>query len=232
MATNAKSSSTEVRPTKRQKTDTTTLADPNAGRFYRRQLPNTCIPYESSEGIRLFQRALQTGFMKNHFMLMAQFRTQDEPAYCGLATLAMCLNALGQDPQRAWKGVWRWYSESMLDCCSPLAEVKQHGITLEKFCCLARCNGLKLPEIHRPPERDCDTGVAESLSAFREAVRRCCQQTEHVLVVSYSRRGLGQTGDGHFSPIGGYDKETDSVLILDVARYVKSWFHSCFHRGD
>jgi len=30
---------------------------------------------------------------------------------------------------------------------------------------------------------------------------------------------LGQTGDGHFSPIGGYHAAKDLVLILDVARF-------------
>ena len=30
---------------------------------------------------------------------------------------------------------------------------------------------------------------------------------------------MGQTGDGHFSPIAGYDDETDRVLVMDVARF-------------
>jgi len=30
---------------------------------------------------------------------------------------------------------------------------------------------------------------------------------------------LGQTGDGHFSPIGGYHAEKDLVLIMEVARF-------------
>ena len=33
---------------------------------------------------------------------------QDEPAYCGLASLAMTLNTLNIDPRRTWKGPWRW----------------------------------------------------------------------------------------------------------------------------
>lgn len=34
---------------------------------------------------------------------------QDEPAYCGLASLAMTLNTLNIDPRRTWKGPWRWW---------------------------------------------------------------------------------------------------------------------------
>lgn len=40
-----------------------------------------------------------------------------------------------------------------------------------------------------------------------------------VVIVSYSRRGLNQTGTGHFSPIGGYHEGKDLVLIMDVARF-------------
>lgn len=38
-------------------------------------------------------------------------------------------------------------------------------------------------------------------------------------VCNYSRKVLGQTGDGHFSPVAAWDRETDSVLIMDVARF-------------
>jgi glutathione gamma-glutamylcysteinyltransferase len=40
-----------------------------------------------------------------------------------------------------------------------------------------------------------------------------------VLVVSYDRKGLDQTGAGHFSPIGGYHVGRDLALVLDVARF-------------
>jgi len=40
-----------------------------------------------------------------------------------------------------------------------------------------------------------------------------------VVFFSYLRSALGQTGTGHFSPIGGYNEEHDLVLIMDVARF-------------
>lgn len=46
----------------------------------------------------------------------------------------------------------------------------------------------------------------------RGGLRRC-------IAVAYSRKTLGQTGDGHVSPIGGYHAASDSVLIMDVARF-------------
>ena len=67
--------------------------------------------------------------MEGYFLLAEQFSTQDEPAFCGLASLTMVLNALSMDPKQQWKGVWRWYHERMLDCCRDLEEVKKSGIT-------------------------------------------------------------------------------------------------------
>lgn len=40
-----------------------------------------------------------------------------------------------------------------------------------------------------------------------------------VVIASYDRAGLDQTGSGHFSPIGGYHAAKDLVLVLDVARF-------------
>lgn len=45
--------------------------------------------------------------MESYFRLAEQFRTQDEPAFCGLSTLTMVLNALAVDPGRVWKGTCR-----------------------------------------------------------------------------------------------------------------------------
>ena len=66
--------------------------------YYRRLLPKTCISFCSKEGQEIFKEALSTGHMQCYFRLAAQFRTQDEPAYCGLSTLVMILNSLEVDP--------------------------------------------------------------------------------------------------------------------------------------
>jgi len=39
------------------------------------------------------------------------------------------------------------------------------------------------------------------------------------VLVNYSRRGVGQVGGGHFSPIAGYHPGADAFLVLDVAKY-------------
>lgn len=70
---------------------------------FRRPLNPPAVAFSSPEGRALFQRALASGTAEGFFPLVEQFSTQDEPAYCGLASLAMVLNALNVDPRRPWK---------------------------------------------------------------------------------------------------------------------------------
>lgn len=179
--------------------------------FYKRPLPPGCIAFSSEEGRTLFREALACGTMEGFFTLAEQFHTQAEPAFCGLGTLVMVLNALEIDPGRTWKGPWRWYAEEHLDCCRSLEDVARDGITLTQLACLARCHGA------RAQVSFADGSSPEEL---RAAVREAASSSgEPHVVVAYDRRTLGQTGSGHFSPIGGMHPERDLVLLLDVARF-------------
>jgi len=179
--------------------------------FYKRPLPDGCVAFSSTEGRTLFREALAQGTMEGFFPLIEQFHTQAEPAFCGLGTLVMVLNALAIDPGRAWKGPWRWYSEEQLDCCRPLDVIAREGITVNQLVCLARCNGAKADARFAD---DC------SLDAFRAAIQEATSSVGNMhLVVAYDRTTLGQTGTGHFSPIGGMNAARDLALLLDVARF-------------
>jgi glutathione gamma-glutamylcysteinyltransferase len=183
------------------------LAVPHS--HHRRPLPPDTIEFSSPQGRTLFAEALAQGGMHGYFKLAEQFHTQSEPAYCGLGSLVTALNALGIDPGRTWKGPWRWFSEELLDCCVPLAEVRDRGIALEELACLARCNGAHV--WHQHADND-------GLASFRHAVERAATG-DIALIASYDRASVGQTGSGHFSPIGGYHAARDLVLVLDVARF-------------
>ena len=57
-----------------------------------------------------------------------------------------------------------------------------------------------------------------TLDAFRTLAITTLQTRDEFLVVNYNRPDVGQTGGGHFSPVGAYDAATDRFLILDVTR--------------
>uniref|UniRef100_A0A453J7E6 glutathione gamma-glutamylcysteinyltransferase n=1 Tax=Aegilops tauschii subsp. strangulata TaxID=200361 RepID=A0A453J7E6_AEGTS len=179
--------------------------------LYRRVLPTPpAVEFASPEGRRLFAEALEGGTMEGFFSLVPHFQTQSEPAFCGLASIAVVLNALAIDPGRRWKGPWRWFDESMLDCCEPLHVVRSQGITFGKVVCLARCAGASVR---------CFRADHAAVHDLRAHLARCASSRDCHLIASYHRGHFKQTGGGHFSPIGGYHAGTDMALILDVARF-------------
>jgi glutathione gamma-glutamylcysteinyltransferase len=179
--------------------------------FYRRPLPAGAIAFSSEEGRSTFAEALAARGLDGYFRLAEQFHTQADPAFCGLGSLVVALNALAIDPGRLWKGPWRWFAEDLLDCCVPLEQVRARGLSLDELACLARCNGADVEVRH-------SAASAEDLGQFRRALEGCARGS-FVLIASYDRAALGQTGSGHFSPVGGYHAARDLVLLLDVARF-------------
>lgn len=59
------------------------------------------------------------------------------------------------------------------------------------------------------------------LAKFRSYIDESCRSNKGDLfiIANFDREVLGQTGSGHFSPVGGYHRERDLVLIMDVARF-------------
>jgi len=177
--------------------------------LYRRPLPSHAVALSSADGRRIFAEALASGGLDGYFPLAEQFHTQSDPAFCGLGSLVVALNALAIDPERLWKGPWRWFAEDLLDCCVPLAEVRERGLDIDELACLGRCNGAEV---------DVQRADAANLTSWRAALALAASG-EAVIVASYDRAAMGQTGGGHFSPIGGYHGTRDLALILDVARF-------------
>eukprot|EP00658_Telonema_sp_P-2_P035422 TRINITY_DN25762_c0_g1_i4.p1 TRINITY_DN25762_c0_g1~~TRINITY_DN25762_c0_g1_i4.p1 ORF type:complete len:378 (-),score=56.05 TRINITY_DN25762_c0_g1_i4:116-1249(-) len=198
--------------------------------IYRRPLPSTVVAFNSESGRKLFGEALSQGGLEgSYWSLSENFNTQSEPSSCGPGTLAMVLNSLAIDPQRKWKGVWRWFTEDLLiKCCFDSKKLESSGTTLTELAGCARCNGanvkLKLAS---------DEG--ETIETFRESLRRCTMDpssggnvgsdcglmvcSEERMVVSFDRGALQQTGTGHFSSIGAFHPEEDKVLVMEVARF-------------
>jgi hypothetical protein len=65
--------------------------------------------------------------------------------------------------------------------------------------------------------------------AFRQHVREVVSSASPLMLVSYSRKEFGQSGDGHFSPIGGFVRPTNlSPSPSPLGFFVSFLFHFCF----
>lgn len=85
---------------------------------------------------------------------------------------------------RTWlAGPWRWFDDSMLDCCEPLDKIQSQGITFGKVACLARCNGAKV-EPFRSDQSNIDH--------FRNRLISCSSSEDCHVIVSYLRTPLNQ----------------------------------------
>ena len=58
-----------------------------------------------------------------------------------------------------------------------------------------------------------------NLDFFRTIVHASTRRPNFHLVTNSSRKAVGQTGDGHFSPVIAFNTKFDGVLLLDVARF-------------
>ncbi len=58
-----------------------------------------------------------------------------------------------------------------------------------------------------------------NIDEFRAYLAEYMQSSNRFMIGNYYRPVINQKGGGHFSPIAAYDAVSDSILILDVARY-------------
>lgn len=158
----------------------------------------------------MFKEALDDGHMENFLPLVGNFTHQSDVAMCGPGSLAIVLNAVEADPGQVWRGIWRWYSDDMLECCETQENMKTKGVTFDQFACLAECHDLQVTARRHDQS---------SFEKFEKDIIESSTTNGQHLVVSFSRQTLGQTGIGHFSPIAGYHRQRRMVLVLDVARF-------------
>eukprot|EP01063_Lacrimia_lanifica_P015583 TRINITY_DN22289_c0_g1_i1.p1 TRINITY_DN22289_c0_g1~~TRINITY_DN22289_c0_g1_i1.p1 ORF type:complete len:402 (+),score=151.70 TRINITY_DN22289_c0_g1_i1:97-1302(+) len=181
--------------------------------IYRRQLPDSLVSFSSDDGRRLFREAMVQGGCEGYFALAEQFHTQNEPAYCGLGSLAMVLNALNiDDRSQVEKANIKHLTEDSLDVHVAMDVVRKEGITFDEFHCMALLNGAKVTA-KRHGEH--------SYEEFRADVERVCTATPtaEAMVVTFSRKYIGQTGSGHFSPLAALHPASSQALVLDTARF-------------
>jgi hypothetical protein len=82
--------------------------------------------------------------------------------------------------------------------------------------------GLQLRQLHAlllAKGLDARLRIADATlsdDTIRDELKANLATPDDYVIVNYSRAALGQEGGGHISPLGAYDEESDSFLILDV----------------
>ena len=177
-----------------------------------------------------------------YFNLNLGFDAQINQAYCGAATAANVLNSIERRKQElpvdALYDPYHYATQHDI-FASPCAinhVLKLNrddgrdgiwtapvGLALGQVAGLLQCQLLdssmvttdvkwSVQKIHVDPN---EISVEKMRSDFINALMK----EDARVMINYYRKGLGQIGGGHFSPLGMYDESTDSFLIMDVAKY-------------
>ncbi|MEK1855419.1 MAG: phytochelatin synthase family protein [Phyllobacterium sp.] len=163
-----------------------------------------------------WRRLLSARQNRDYFMLDSYVESERFLTFCSIASMAAALNSLGiprpLDPTRY---PYPYFTQDNIfvlanEQVKSFEAVVTDGLTLAEIGQFFSNLGVT-PRVHFAEE----TG----LDAMRTAIIAGLAAYDTRVIVNYDRSVLGQTGAGHVSPIGAYDEPTDSVLVLDVARY-------------
>ena len=175
-------------------------------------LPDSLTDLTSPAGQRLLR---DSEALADYVPLAAQFTTQQNQAFCGIASTVMVLNALGipaplaPEWERAYftqENVFNAQTEAII----PRTVIERQGLTLAELAGIFESYPVTA-EVHH--------GSDITLAEFRRLVAQNLSEPDNYVVINYLRRAIGQERGGHISPIAAYDADTDQVLILDVSRY-------------
>ena len=178
-------------------------------------LPESVISLTTREGAALLFDAEASN---DYFSLSIHFTTQDNPAYCGPASIAMVLNALEvpRPPSDMTLGLGMFDQDNIFtpaaEAVKPAAAIMSppYGMTLDELAGVLASHDLSTEVVHAA-DSDLDT--------FRQSAIAQLYDSDHFILVNYLRKAIGQEAGGHISPLGAYDEDTDRFLILDVTRY-------------
>jgi hypothetical protein len=177
-------------------------------------LSSNLINFNSDIGKNLL---LTSRAREDFFPLSMQFITQNNQAYCGVASIVMVLNGLGipapdapeYSPYRVFTQENFFSNENTKAVITP-EKVSRQGMTLEELGGLIASYDVDVKVYHAG-----DT----SLEEFRTLAAKNLKQKGNFIIVNYLRREINQERGGHISPLAAYNEQTDRFLIMDVSRY-------------
>jgi hypothetical protein len=153
----------------------------------------------------------------DYWQLSPWFAEQINQTYCSVASAITVLNAMSikkpVDPVYAPYGYFtqrNYFTPDVVKVISPHTVLAQ-GMTRDEMVKTLARQGVKARSIVG------DSIDEKSLSIL---LKKALGNDGQFVLVNYLRTSVGQEGGGHWSVLAAYDVLTDSVLILDVAKYM------------
>jgi hypothetical protein len=171
------------------------------------------VYWDSAEGKALRARMPADA---DYWQLAPNFTAQITQSYCSVASAVTVLNAMPiakpVDPTYAPYAYFtqsNFFTPEAIKVISPQT-VLAIGMTREQMAETLSRQGVNAISIAG------DTLTEEGL---RTLLKKTLVDDGQFVLANYFRANLGQVGGGHWSALAAYDAQSDSVLILDVAKY-------------
>jgi hypothetical protein len=171
------------------------------------------VYWDSAEGKALRARMPADA---DYWQLAPNFAAQITQSYCSVASAITVLNAMPIpkpiDPAYAPYAYFtqtNFFTPEVVKIISPQT-VLAMGMTREQMAETLSRQGVKAISI---------AGDTLSEEDLRTLLKKALGDDGRFVLANYFRANLGQVGGGHWSVLAAYDAQSDSVLILDVAKY-------------
>lgn len=164
-------------------------------------LPDSLVSLDTPDGQALLAGAEARA---DYDELAGTFVAQALVSYCGVASSVTVLNAIGRDTTQD-----RFFTPEA-SRVRPRHKVMFGGMSLPELGGLLAAHGVVVTLRHADES---------SVDEFRGVVARNLADPGDFLLVNYERGVLGQGPVGHISPLAAYDRDSDTVLVMDTASY-------------
>lgn len=162
------------------------------------------------------ERLLASEPLNDYIALATYLEYEHIQTFCAPATMAGVLNSLDVErPQPLRIYPFELFTQDSIfteenQAVKAYAKVEHEGMTLEEIGTFLTNLGVEA-EVHYADKLDTD--------ALRQIAQDTLADPDARLMVNYTREVIGQIGAGHVSPIGAYHEDSESLLVLDVAKY-------------
>jgi len=152
----------------------------------------------------------------DYWQLAPAFTVQMTQSYCGVASAITVLNAMPiNKPVNPAYAPHAYFTQSNFFSAEvakiiPAQTVLKMGMTRDEMSAALIRHGVKATSI---------AGDSIDDNALRNLLKKTLGEDGQFVLVNFLRANLGQVGGGHWSVLAAYDAESDSVLLLDVAKY-------------
>ena len=162
------------------------------------------------------QRLISAKLREPFFAMQPYVETQQNLAFCGPASIVAVMNSLGTPrPAESRLYPYNFYTQDNIfngdtQRVKSYVMVSVRGMTLAEIASFFNALGVKATAHY-----------ADALNAeqLRTVIKSALANPNARIVVNYNRKTLAQEGSGHQSPLAAYDEASDSVLLLDVAKF-------------